>query len=197
MRLVTMKIRPRHIRLVVVSVFAGAVLLVVAYWLGFPLGALSGRHGVRIPVETEEPVRRAHEVLVRMDREYAARLKSMQDLRLARLAPAQYLSAQDEVLSGAEHLLSRSRTPAEASRTARERLAGLSPQAGAALGRAGLDMGPAMTPDLIRARVKDPTAQRQMGGRIYELQFAACVDAILAYVAARPAETTPAGGTAK
>jgi hypothetical protein len=192
-----MKIRLRYIGLPLASLAAACVLAVVFLWTGFPFGAFPGRHRPPVPVQVKEPVLRAHEVLVRMDRNYAARMDSMLELRRARMAQSQYASAEDEVLSGAERLLSVSRTPADAAKSSREKLADLSAQAGPVFGRVGLDMGPAMTPQLVRARVKDPIAQRQIGGRVYELQFAACVDAILAYVAAKSPETNPPQETAK
>lgn len=170
------------------------VLLLAAAGLMFdaPFRWLPRTNAPPVPLDVSEPLLRAHRAWIRTDSRYAERLKSVAALRASQLAPDPGTSPEDEVLSAAARLLAAGTTGAAAQAAAR-RVAQLAPRLTAATGRAGIVMGPRITPELVRARIPNPEARRAFAALVCEFQEAECVRALLSRMA-EPDSSPPAPG---
>ena len=171
-------------KIAVWALAGGAALVAAVILFGLPIDRIT-RPVSSTPVERPDEVVRAHEVLVRINRDYAARLLSMERLQGEGLTDGVFgLRARDEVLSSAERLLAGGRHPRNAAEAAARKTAQLAKGLSASAARMGILMGPEIGPQHLRARIKDPAQQKNMAAAIYDFQRAECMRQLLMRIAA-------------
>lgn len=130
------------------------------------------------PTEQKDPLHRTHEILKRSDRSYALRLESLRQLRESKLASGTAGGVEDEVLTAAAKLLAE-HGDTNAAAVALRRLTLLAPRVTKACGKAGIILGPNVSPQLIEARLTNPDDRREVGALIAEYQFAELVRSLV------------------
>lgn len=164
--------------------------MVVAFALSALLVKVLPSVGPPLPIEEPDILRRCHEVLKRSQRDYGLRLTSLQRLREEGLAHGNPLAVEDELLTAARTLLA-TFEGREAPQEAARRLAAMAPRVAAICNKAGIVLGPAITPELIRARFLSEEDQRSLGSILAEYYFAELLRSLVQSASAPPDDTLP------
>ncbi len=165
----------------IVSAFvAGAVIVTAVILLNIPVEELDPRKPPPLPEQSGTAVTRAHIMLKRASREYEARLESMTLLRREFVtSDTQQHLVEDELLDEARKLTASHAQLASAADAAAADVARLAAEVSSTAGRAGLSVGPRMSPRLLRSRIRDDRELRRFALELYEFQNAACIKQLL------------------
>jgi len=130
------------------------------------------------PLETPDPLRRTHEILKRIDQAYPLRIQSIKEIRASGLAMGNPSTVEDEILTAALALI-REHKLEGAVTIATRKVTGLAPRMTTACAKAGIVLGPSITPELIRVRISNSASQKLFAQLLEEYQFSECVRALL------------------
>jgi hypothetical protein len=158
------RIRPRVVGF---AIAAGLFIIAIVMMYGYPAAPWTKSAS---PLETApDALQRRHEYLVRFDRDYPERLKTLQ-----RFSGASAEKTVQAVLAAAREQLAAAGKEGAADAAAAE-LTRLAAPLSSDAGRAGIPIGPIMSPEVLDARVRDAQLRQRIRSRVYDFQKAACV----------------------
>jgi len=141
------------------------------------------------PLSQSDELVRTHEVLKRTYQSYALRIESLRQLRQRGLVAGTPTAVEDEILTAARELL-REHGTSQAPAIALRRLTLLAPRVTAACGKAGIVLGPNLTPELIEARLTNPYDRSRVAELVADYQFAEIVRMLVSTVADKEVSAT-------